>query len=80
MQYVRLIILVMLLIGCSSDGVSVSGGTPRVHGDERSGQERYLDCISGSKHRESRSERARCTEESMHPDPGYVGVSFPINF
>lgn len=78
MQNVRLMILVMLLGGCSNEGIN--GLAPRIHGDERSVSERYQRCISGNKRQESRSERVRCAEESRHPDPDYIGVSFPVIF
>lgn len=78
MKKTLLIIWLSLLTGCSDR--SVNWPTPVIHGDNRSEMQRYQDCLLNSKNSEKRSERARCTDESQFPDPGYRGISFPINF
>jgi hypothetical protein len=89
------LIFTVLLAGCGSGNLTSStsppfpgdGGHtgaissgPQIHGDERSRLERYQDCLAGSRKPEHPSERARCSDRAMRPDPDYRRVSFPLTF
>lgn len=68
--------LLSFLVGCSGEGATWS--TPQIHGDERSNMKRYQDCVANSKDKKSESIRTRCSLSARHPEPEYVGVSFPM--
>ncbi|GAD66847.1 hypothetical protein VPR01S_05_01420 [Vibrio proteolyticus NBRC 13287] len=88
-KFCFIILTSVFLFGCSNishHGMNgVYGSTdvksgPRIHGDERSKEQRYKDCLSQSKNSKRKSEKIRCHDDSQHPEPGYWGVSFPITF
>lgn len=79
-------ICAVLMTGCSSDPDSQwLPGEPvynkesvgRIHGDERSPNQRYLDCSRSAK---SRAERSRCATTAHTPDKAYLGIEMPLRF
>lgn len=86
MNKVIVFTVIVLVSGCSSDAQFEWGSDDdidrerpvfRIHGDERSPNQRYLDCIRKAK---SQSQRRHCATRYHAPDDEYIGVELPLRF
>lgn len=88
-RYSLTVVLSLLLcISCSDyrdndwqpgDAIYQTAPSGRIHGDERSQQERFSDCIAGSKGNDSAAQR-HCAARSHTIDPNYLGITLPLHF
>jgi hypothetical protein len=78
----------LLCVSCSDyrdndwqpgDAIYRTSPPGRIHGDERSQQQRYSDCISGTK-RNDRAAQRHCAQRSRTIDPDYHGITMPLYF
>ena len=79
-------ICITFISGCSDrsgpewiPGQEIQPDSPpgRIHGDERSPNERYLDCVREAN---SKTQRSNCSTQSHVPDKEYIGIEMPLRF